>query len=69
MLQVQKCGKKFRADYIVKGSLYPVQQVGAALGWCFDGLSYREVARNLIDRVTPLLTYLGGFPEPLATHQ
>ena len=30
-----------------KGKRYPVNQVGSALGWYYDGLSYREVARNM----------------------
>ena len=41
-------GKKFRDPNVyVKGGRFPHQQVGAALGWYFDGLSYREVARNM----------------------
>ncbi len=43
----KKCGKKFRDPSIAKGKQYPIKQVGAALGWYFDGLSYREVARQL----------------------
>ena len=30
-----------------KGKRYPVNQIGSALGWYYDGLSYREVARNI----------------------
>ena len=42
------CGTYFRDQaHIGKGKQYPVEQVGAALGWYFDGLSYREVARNM----------------------
>ena len=40
------CGKKFREPgEIQEGRRYPVQQVGADIGWYYDGLSYREVAR------------------------
>ena len=42
------CGTYFRDEArIGKGKQYPIAQVGAALGWYFDGLSYREVARNM----------------------
>ena len=42
------CGTYFRdQSHIGKGKQYPVEQIGAALGWYFDGLSYREVARNM----------------------
>ncbi len=45
--QCKKCGSKFRDPSIAKGKQYPIKQVGAALAWYFDGLSYREVARQL----------------------
>ena len=41
------CGKKFRDSRYSKGKKFTIQQVGTALGGYFDGLSYREVARNL----------------------
>lgn len=43
----KKCKTKFRDPRIAKGKQYPIKQVGAALGWYFDGLSYREVARQM----------------------
>ena len=43
----KKCGAKFRAGYISKGKQYSIKQVGTALQSYFDGLSYREVARQL----------------------
>ena len=45
--QCKKCKTKFRGPGISKGKQYPVKQVGAALAWYFDGLSYREVARQM----------------------
>ena len=45
--QCKTCKTKFRDPSISKGKQYPIKQVGAALGWYFDGLSYREVARQL----------------------
>ena len=41
------CGKKFRDSRYSKGKKFTIQQVGTALGGYFDGLSYREVSRNL----------------------
>lgn len=44
----ETCGKKFRDPAAQgMGKRYPVNQIGSALGWYFDGLSYREVARNM----------------------
>ena len=42
------CGKNFREpDAFQESRRFPVQQIGSALQWYFDGLSYREVARNI----------------------
>lgn len=46
--QCRSCGKKFRRpDHFEEGRRFPIQQVGLALQAYFDGLSYREAARNL----------------------
>ena len=42
------CGKKFREpDAFQEGRRFQIQQVGTALQAYFDGLSYREAARNI----------------------
>lgn len=42
------CHKKFRRpDQFAEGHRFPIQQVGLAVQAYFDGLSYRETARNL----------------------
>lgn len=44
----ETCGKKFREpDAFQQSRHFPVQEVGAALQAYFDGLSYRETARNI----------------------
>ncbi len=43
----KKCKKKFRGPGTSNGKQYPIKQVGAALGRYFDGLSHREVARQM----------------------
>ena len=44
----ETCGKKFREpDAFQESRRFPIRQVGVALQGYFDGLSYREVARNI----------------------
>ena len=46
--ECKTCGKKFRRpDQFAKGRRFPIQQVGLSLQAYFDGLSYREMARNI----------------------
>lgn len=46
--QCKSCDKKFRRpDHYSGGRSYPIQQIGLALQAYFDGLSYRETARNI----------------------
>lgn len=46
--ECKSCGRKFRRpDHYAEGRRFPIQQVGLALQAYFDGLSYRETARNI----------------------
>ena len=41
------CGKTFRGGNIMPSKQVPPDQVGAAIDMYYDGLSYRDVARNI----------------------
>ena len=44
----KECGSQFRElDVIGRGSRFPIEQVGAALQEYYEGMTYRQTARNV----------------------